>query len=60
MNLETYFPYQLASTAEAFSRRLVEVYGHTYGLTREEWRMLLLLADAGNLSSLELAQRTVV
>lgn len=60
MNLETYFPYKLASTADAFSRQLVEVYGRTYGLSREEWRMLLLLADAGQLTSLELAQRTTL
>ena len=60
MKLETYFPYKLASTAEAFSRRLVEVYRRTYGLSREEWRMLLLLADAGQLTSLELAKRTTL
>ena len=60
MDLDTYFPYQLASTAEAFSRQLVEVYGGTYGLSREEWRMLLLLADAGQLNSQELAQRTTL
>ena len=60
MKLDTYFPYLLASTAEAFSRKLVGVYGHTYGLSREEWRLLLLLADAGQLTSLELAQRTTL
>ncbi|WP_294227218.1 MarR family transcriptional regulator [uncultured Shimia sp.] len=60
MNLETYFPYLLASTAELFSRKLVEVYGRTYGLSREEWRLLLLLADAGQLTSLELTQRTTL
>lgn len=60
MKLETYFPYLLAATAEAFSRKLVEVYGRTYGLSREEWRLLLLLADAGELSSLELAKRTTL
>ena len=60
MNLDTYFPYLLASTAEAFSRMLVVVYGRTYGLSREEWRLLLLLADAGQLTSLELAQRTTL
>lgn len=60
MKLETYFPYKLAATAESFSRKLVEVYGRTYGLSREEWRLLLLLADAGQLSSLELKQRTTL
>jgi DNA-binding MarR family transcriptional regulator len=60
MNLEGYFPYKLAATADAFSRRLVDVYGRTFGLSREEWRMLLLLADAGELTSLTLAQRTTL
>ncbi len=60
MNLETYFPYQLASTAEAFSRQLVQVYGRTYGLSREEWRLLFLLASAGQSNSLQLAQRTTL
>ncbi|MGC1505390.1 MAG: MarR family transcriptional regulator [Sulfitobacter sp.] len=60
MNLEGYFPYKLAATAEVFSRRLVDVYGRTFGLSREEWRMLLLLADAGELTSLTLAQRTTL
>ena len=60
MNLETYFPYLLASSAEAFSRKLEEVYGRTYGLSREEWRFLLLLAEAGKLTSLELTKRTTL
>ncbi|RVT81664.1 MarR family transcriptional regulator [Rhodobacteraceae bacterium CCMM004] len=60
MDLDTYFPYLLASSAESFSRKLVEVYGRTYGLSREEWRLLLLLADAGELTSLELAKRTTL
>ena len=60
MIIDTYFPYKLASTAEAFSRMLTNVYGRTYGLSREEWRLLLLLADANELSSLELAQRTTL
>ncbi|RLJ51981.1 DNA-binding MarR family transcriptional regulator [Litoreibacter meonggei] len=60
MQLETYFPYRLALAAEAFSQKLVEVYGRKYGLSREEWRLLLLLAEAQQLSSHELAQRTTL
>lgn len=58
MRMDTFFPYRLAVAAEAFSRQLVEVYGHEHGLTREEWRLLFLLDDAGSLDSLEVAQRT--
>lgn len=60
MKLHTYLPYKLATTAESFSRKLVEVYGHTHGLSREEWRLLFLLADVAELTSLELAQRTTL
>ncbi len=58
MLLETFFPYRLAISAEAFSRKLVEVYGHQFGLSREEWRLLLLLGKGGDITSLELARRT--
>lgn len=58
MKLEAFFPYRIAVTAEAFSRQLVAVYGRTHGLSREEWRLLFLLEDAGKLDSLQLAQRT--
>lgn len=58
MDLKTYFPYMLAVTAESFSRKLVDVYGRSFGLSREEWRLLLLLADAGKLTSRELKLRT--
>lgn len=58
MRIETFFPYRLAVVAEAFSRQLVAVYGRQHGFSREEWRLLFLLEDAGRLNSLQLAQRT--
>jgi DNA-binding MarR family transcriptional regulator len=58
MQIETFFPYQLAVTAEAFSRQLTEVYGREHGLSREEWRLLFLLNEAGGLDSLRISQRT--
>lgn len=58
MQIEGFFPYRLAIAAEAFSRQLAAVYGRAHGLSREEWRLLFLLDDAGALNSLELAQRT--
>jgi DNA-binding MarR family transcriptional regulator len=60
MQLEAFFPYRLAVTAEAFSRELVEVYGRTYGFKREEWRLIFLLARAGQIDSLELGRRTTL
>ena len=60
MKLETYFPYRFAVAAEAFSRQLVEVYGGRYGLSREEWRMLALLAEEDEVSSVELKRRATL
>lgn len=60
MQLEAFFPYRLAVAAETFSRNLTDVYRQNYGLSREEWRLLFLLAEAGELSSLDLARRTTL
>lgn len=58
--LDDFFPYKLAVAAEAFSRSLIAVYGRRYGLSREEWRLLFLLARTTELTSLELALRTTL
>lgn len=60
MHIENFFPYRLAIVAEAFSRQLADVYGGNHRLSREEWRLLFLLDDAGTLNSLQLAQRTTL
>lgn len=56
MRLEGFFPYRLAVVADGFSRQLTEVYHRDFGLSREEWRFLFLLAEAGSLSSRALAR----
>lgn len=58
--LDGFFPYRLAVAAEAFSRALMAVYGRRYGLSREEWRLLFLLADMPEMTSLELGRRTTL
>lgn len=60
MKIESFFPYRLAIAADAFSRQLSAVYGRAHGLSREEWRLLFLLEDAGQIDSLRLAQRTTL
>nr|WP_321443734.1 MarR family transcriptional regulator [uncultured Cohaesibacter sp.] len=60
MDLDSFFPYRLAIAAEGFSRNISSVYGQTYGLSREEWRLLYLLAEAGKLDSQELSRRTTL
>jgi DNA-binding MarR family transcriptional regulator len=60
MQLDQFFPYQLAVAADAVSRALAQVYGTTHGLSREEWRILAALDGAGEVSSVEIAQRTTL
>ncbi len=60
VQLDGFFPYKLAIAAEAFSRCLMNVYGRRYGLSREEWRLLFLLAGVEEMTSLELGQRTTL
>lgn len=60
MQLESFFPYKLAVVAEGFSRQLMAVYSTRFGLSREEWRLLFLLARAQRMDSLELARRTTL
>jgi DNA-binding MarR family transcriptional regulator len=58
--LDSFFPYRLAVAAEAFSRNLADVYGRAYGLSREEWRLLFLLAGTESMTSVEIARRTTL
>ncbi len=60
MELEAFFPYIFATASEGFSRRLAEVYGKEHGLSREEWRLLFLIARAGKVDSVALAERTTL
>ncbi|WP_435256655.1 MarR family winged helix-turn-helix transcriptional regulator [Thioclava sp. FR2] len=56
--LKDFFPYQLAVTSAAFSRLLVDVYQRRFGLGRDEWRLLFLLAEVEAESSLDLGRNT--
>ncbi|MDP3196968.1 MarR family winged helix-turn-helix transcriptional regulator [Tabrizicola sp.] len=56
--LQDFFPYRLAVTSAAFSRLLVDVYQRRFGLGRDEWRLLYLLADVKAETSLDLGRNT--
>lgn len=57
-SLETFLPYRLSLAANAVSDAVAETYGAVHGLRRAEWRLLAVLAEAGPLTPLSLAQRT--
>lgn len=56
--LQDFFPYRLAITAAAFSRQLTDVYQRQFGLSRDEWRLLYLLASVAGETSLDLGRKT--
>ena len=56
--LQDFFPYRLAVTSAAFSRLLVDVYQRRFGLGRDEWRLLYLLANVEAETSLDLGRNT--
>lgn len=60
MKLEDFLPYRLAVVAEAVSRSLAAIYRQRFELTRDEWRVLAMLAGAGEMKSSELGARTTL
>ncbi len=56
--LQDFFPYRLAIISAAFSRLLVDVYHRRFGLGRDEWRLLFLLANVKAETSLDLGRNT--
>jgi DNA-binding MarR family transcriptional regulator len=56
--LNTFFPYRLAVTSAAFSRLLMDVYQRRFGLGRDEWRLLYILANVTDETSLDLGRNT--
>lgn len=60
MQLEYFFPYQIAVAAEGFSRQLFAVYSRAFGLSREEWRVLFLVDRSERITSLDLARRSTL
>lgn len=60
MQLQQFLPYRLAVLAEAVSRSVASVYATRYELTRDEWRLLAMLAETGRIQAAEAAQRTTL
>lgn len=56
--LQDFFPYRLAFTSAAFSRLMGDVCQRRFGLGRDEWRLLYLLANVETETSLDLGRNT--
>lgn len=60
MELQHFFPYRLARLAEAVSQATAQVYSERFDLTRDEWRVLAALVDAGAVKTAQVLERTTL
>lgn len=51
MDLSSFLPYRIAVLSESVSQCIAQVYRERFGLTRDEWRVLAALADAGKVKT---------
>lgn len=51
MDLAAFLPYRIAVLAESVSRGVAQVYARRFDLSREEWRVLAALGDAGEMKT---------
>jgi DNA-binding MarR family transcriptional regulator len=51
MDLRTFFPYRVALLAETVSQATAQVYRERFQLTRDEWRVIAALVDAGKVKT---------
>ncbi|MBL8352886.1 MAG: winged helix-turn-helix transcriptional regulator [Burkholderiaceae bacterium] len=60
MDLQQFFPYRLARLAEAVSQATAQVYSERFDLTRDEWRVLAALAEAGAVKTAQVLESTTL
>jgi DNA-binding MarR family transcriptional regulator len=60
MELARFFPYRMAVLAESVSQCLAQVYSERFGLTRDEWRVLAALAEAGTVKTAHVMASTTL
>jgi len=60
MDLQNFFPYRVARLAEAVSQATAQVYGERFRLSRDEWRVLAALADAGAVKTARVIERSTL
>jgi DNA-binding MarR family transcriptional regulator len=58
--LADYLPYLLAVTASAVSDRIAEAYRERFGFRIPEWRVLVVLGDAGPQTQRDLVRATLM
>lgn len=60
MDLHDFLPYRLAVLSESVSQCIAQVYRERYGLSRDEWRVLAALAEAGTVKTGQVIESTTL
>jgi DNA-binding MarR family transcriptional regulator len=60
MNLQAFLPYRLAVLSEQVSQCLALVYRERFGLSRDEWRVLAALDEAGTVKTADVIAATTL
>lgn len=60
MDLHRFLPYRIAVLSESVSQCVAQVYRERFGLSRDEWRVLAALADAGTVRTGDVIQATTL
>jgi DNA-binding MarR family transcriptional regulator len=57
LNLEEYFPSQLATLSHSISRPMAAVFEQSFAISMPEWRVMAIVARHPGLSAVDVAQR---
>ncbi len=60
MDLQKFFPYRVSRLAEAVSLATAQVYAKRFKLTRDEWRVVAALADAGEVKTAQILESSTL
>lgn len=60
LELQSFFPYQLAVLAETVSRSMAQVYAERFSLSRDEWRVLAALYEHGAMKTADVIAHTTL
>ncbi len=60
LRLDDFLPYRLSVLSNAVSRKITDIYEREFGLTVWQWRIIAVLGETGDLTSTEVAVRTLM
>lgn len=60
LRLDSFLPYRLSILSNAVSRRIADIYEREFDLSIWQWRIIAVLGEVSDLTSTEVAQRTLM